>query len=197
MNWTILDSVELAKIYPKSTTRLHLFNGVNSHSDVENFLTTYHIPFFTCDKSFKIEKKMFFGSLVDFRNLYIVAGIIKSFGYNEIIYQPSLNNIISIGTISRRRKMNDKYVIPINLVLSNPFDTTTEEFLIKHNLKNFEVISSDEFIRDEQNEKTELDDQNYDDFDENINESRRDPYENFSWGGLRGEEAHTAYWNCD
>jgi len=24
-----------------------------------------------------------------------------------------------------------------------------------------------------------------------------DPYENFNWGGLSGEEAHTAYWNCD
>lgn len=29
------------------------------------------------------------------------------------------------------------------------------------------------------------------------NESKRDPYENFQWGGLSGEEAHTAYWNCD
>jgi|SRR5690606_19303768 len=24
-----------------------------------------------------------------------------------------------------------------------------------------------------------------------------DPYENFSWGGLRGEEAFIAYWNCE
>ena len=26
---------------------------------------------------------------------------------------------------------------------------------------------------------------------------RHDPYENFSWGGLRGEEAFIAYWNCE
>lgn len=25
----------------------------------------------------------------------------------------------------------------------------------------------------------------------------RDPYENFSWGGLSGEEAFIAYWNCE
>lgn len=24
-----------------------------------------------------------------------------------------------------------------------------------------------------------------------------DPYENFSWGGLTGEEAFIAYWNCE
>lgn len=24
-----------------------------------------------------------------------------------------------------------------------------------------------------------------------------DPYENFHWGGLSGEEAYTAYWNCE
>lgn len=28
-------------------------------------------------------------------------------------------------------------------------------------------------------------------------ESYYDPYENFSWGGLQGEEAYAAYWNCD
>ena len=26
---------------------------------------------------------------------------------------------------------------------------------------------------------------------------RHAPYENFSWGGLRGEEAFIAYWNCE
>ena len=25
----------------------------------------------------------------------------------------------------------------------------------------------------------------------------QDPYENFSWGGLTGEEAFIAYWNCE
>src|SRR5690554_5098444 len=29
------------------------------------------------------------------------------------------------------------------------------------------------------------------------NRAEHDPYENFHWGGLSGEEAHTAYWNCD
>jgi len=29
------------------------------------------------------------------------------------------------------------------------------------------------------------------------NQDPYDPYENFHWGGLSGEEAHTAYWNCD
>lgn len=31
----------------------------------------------------------------------------------------------------------------------------------------------------------------------NSNKSEQDPYENFKFGGLSGEEAHTAYWNCD
>ena len=31
----------------------------------------------------------------------------------------------------------------------------------------------------------------------NSNKSEKDPYENFRFGGLSGEEAHTAYWNCD
>lgn len=31
----------------------------------------------------------------------------------------------------------------------------------------------------------------------NSYKSERDPYENFRFGGLSGEEAHTAYWNCD
>tara|TARA_R110002111_G_scaffold86166_1_gene135040 strand:- start:423 stop:953 length:531 start_codon:yes stop_codon:yes gene_type:complete len=30
-----------------------------------------------------------------------------------------------------------------------------------------------------------------------VRESSHDPYEGFEWGGLSGEEAHTAYWNCD
>ena len=33
--------------------------------------------------------------------------------------------------------------------------------------------------------------------DENINYYKRDPYENFRWGGLSGEEAYDAYWNTD
>lgn len=35
-----------------------------------------------------------------------------------------------------------------------------------------------------------------DDFEDNDYEVIIDPYENFRWGGLSGEEAHTAYWNC-
>lgn len=30
-----------------------------------------------------------------------------------------------------------------------------------------------------------------------VRENHHDPYENFHFGGLSGEEAHTAYWNCD
>lgn len=29
------------------------------------------------------------------------------------------------------------------------------------------------------------------------NDFSQDPYESFHWGGLSGEEAHTAHWNCD
>ena len=40
----------------------------------------------------------------------------------------------------------------------------------------------------------------YNEEDDDPNENRineRDPYENFHWGGLSGEEAYIGYWNTD
>ena len=37
----------------------------------------------------------------------------------------------------------------------------------------------------------------YKELDSTQSKPERDPYENFRFGGLSGEEAYTAYWNCD
>jgi hypothetical protein len=36
-----------------------------------------------------------------------------------------------------------------------------------------------------------------DDFSGESSRSSHDPYEDFSWGGLHGEEAYIGYWNTD
>jgi len=68
-----------------------------------------------------------------------------------------------------------------------------------------EIIDSEKSIMDKilllknfrpHTEKTKLKRRFYNDLDIDY-ESSYDPYENFQWGGLSGEEAHTGYWNTD
>lgn len=216
LTWTIKDSIDLAKLYRSDSTEVCIYSKIKFNKHLENFFRAFGVPFTTAARSIKSDCA-YFGTQVSFQNLYIIAGVIKSFGYNKFYYNPKINNKIILGSPKRKSITQKKCYIDIDMILSLPYDTDIssivevfDEFLSKPAKKldiidfglssglitNNDLQSDKNSSQKESNE--EFVEEDYDDSTiDRKNKNDRDPYENFHWGGLSGEEAHTAYWNCD
>lgn len=215
MKWTIINSIDLAKIYPITNTKIFVTDGFKNKIELTKFFDSFKIPYYLSKTSSSQNETIYFGSEVEFNNLYIIAGILKSYGFNELVFKSTLKEKITLGSIKRKTISSNNISIPIDAVLDQPFNMTFEQFAESFNLYRFEKIDLDEYYRqngweipnsivdknivsekDEDFEDDEIDDEQLLKEVENSN-NEIDPYENFHYGGLSGEEAHTAYWNID
>lgn len=222
MNWTILNSIDLAKIYPRTNTKIVVIDNFFKKNEVTLFFNSFNIPFYINIYGNTFNDKVYFGCQIDFQNLYILAGILKSFGISELYYNPSLNEKITLGSIKRKTISPNQISVPIDGILNLAFDTSFYEFSRDFNLIESQKIDLNKYyidngweipkeitelnrdsqvneeldgwstIDDEYSELNELEIENDSERDNDI-----DPYEDFHWGGLSGEEAYIGYWNTD
>lgn len=212
--WNINNSIDLAKLYVEDNTEIVINSDIKFYKHLKNFFKGFYIPFIIVgDKPIKSDCA-YFGKHVNFQNLYVIAGIIKSFGFTRLYYNPKFNNEIILGSSKRNSITQKKYYIDIDLVLSLPFYTDTNNIVDifekiffkpaeKIDIINFGINSgliSDVVVQKENKNLDFEDDDGI--IESNSNEDHEssnynEPYEDFHWGGLSGEEAHTAYWNCD
>jgi hypothetical protein len=221
--WIINDSIDLAKLYLTEETNVFIYSNIELNKSLGLFFKSFEIPFISIkDKQVKCDYA-YFGNSVNFQNLYVIAGIIKSYGYSKIYYNPNLNNEINIGSTKRNNSLQKKCYLEIDLILALPFYTEINDIVAVFNKlfykKNQKVdviefglksglISQDDFhkyynagtyddnIEDYKSYNTDDEDNDDSHIESNVSD-HYDPYEKFNWGGLNGEEANTAYWNCD
>lgn len=99
------------------------------------------------------------------------------------------NNIIGIEVSETKNKriLNAlKYLIDIEYY-NDEKKNFIKEIINSEKVLKTKVHQLKKYFHKQPNENSKL----------KITESEQDPFENFHWGGLSGEEAHTAYWNCD
>jgi hypothetical protein len=137
-------------------------------------------------KTFKewYQSKIRFHKSVNFRNA------------NRLISLLNYNSSSEINEITGLRTINSiKYFIKIGRFSANKTEITN---IVESKKDILNKISELRNIRPFR-KPTESDLKKFQEFD-NLNLESKveiDPYENFHFGGLSGEEAHTAYWNCD
>lgn len=206
MAWTIQNSIDLSKLYPLNNTKILIYSNFEKNKEVKQFFNAFKIPNYVIEDKLPNNNHAYFGKTVNFQNLYIIAGIIKSFGYKDFYYKSFLDERITLGSKRRKTLKQNKLSIRIDEILSLPFNTEISD-LIKNSFQEptdkIDVI--DFGIKSGLIKEDELQKINIETEDENIkasidksdSEDSHDPYENFEWGGLRGEEAYIGYWNTD
>jgi len=213
IDWTIINSINLAKLYPLNETKIFIYSSLKLNNHLKQFLNEFKIPYYVINKRLAKSNYAYFGKSVNFQNLYIIAGIIKSYGYDKFYYNPKLDEKITLGSSKRNTINQRKSNIKIDTILSLPFNTDINyiikiiDDLFKESAEKVDIIDfgvksgliNKEDLQKPDNQLDYEDDFEDDDYDQDSRdyESSYDPHENFHWGGLSGEEAHTGYWNCD
>ena len=133
----------------------------------------------------------------DFDQLsWIKKGVYVEALPSRLISLLNYNSSSEINEITGLRTINSiKYFIKIGRFSANKTEITN---IVESKKDILNKISELRNIRPFR-KPTESDLKKFQEFD-NLNLESKveiDPYENFHFGGLSGEEAHTAYWNCD
>jgi hypothetical protein len=218
MNWTIINSIDLAKIYPLTDTKLFVSDNFVKKKELTQFFNSFEIPYYLTNSKNSINDIVYFGNQTHFQSLYILAGILKSYSFVEMFYNSSLKEKITLGSIKRKTISQNYISVPIKEILDLAFDTSFEEFSRTFNLNGAQKIDLNEYYiqngweipqenaelsqdseeNEEEERKPTFEDTfpNFDELDTN-RDNYIDPYENFHWGGLSGEEAYIGYWNTE
>ena len=203
--WTIIDSVNLTKLYPLNETSILVYSSMKIYNQLSQFFNEFKVPYYLIDYELSKNNYAYFGKDVNFQNLYVIAGILKSYGYERLYYNSKLNKKITIGSSKRITIDQKKTCIRIDYILSLPFSTNLKDIISDLFPKHGEKVNINDFgikhglIKEKDIHKPDhqVDEHGLESDDSKDYESSYDPYEDFHWGGLSGEEAHTAYWNCD
>jgi hypothetical protein len=237
MKWNIINSIDIAKIYPETNSKIIVSEDFNLKQEILKFFDSFHIPYTLKQAKQISNSKIYFGFNTDFKCIYIISGILKSYGLNEIIYKPGLKNKISLGSTNRKYINEEEVTIQIEEILELEFYTSFHDFIslfipqhykrdkkkiepedhyleldnkMEKNNNSVQLINSIALDEIDQNEvifpfeKFYLQDDksNEVDHDDDLEEDKNhtsyiDPYENYRWGGLSGEEAYIGYWNTE
>ena len=214
-NWTIINSIELSKLFVKTETEIIISSTFTLRYDIIKFFKSYEIDYTIYEKN-SASTEAYFGPMTDFKNLYIISGILKGYGIDKINFDATLKNKIALGIIKRKRLNITFNEVEISEILKLPFNSSIN---ILFKMMEYQQLINSNFVEDSTPKVDEIDtecdfieesiDDDLEDFDDDldlIKEQMRnkiedkyepDPYEDFRWGGLSGEEAHDAMWNCD
>lgn len=128
----ILIAVELSKLYIGDDTTIKINSNVPNYGRITNFFELNNIPFEKDLLNMKRTNRLFisFGFHIEFQDLFIIATIIKIFGFNEVCLDKSLlnSNEIYLGCISDELKHYDG-LVSIEDLLAKPFHIKLVDFL--------------------------------------------------------------------
>ena len=127
----ILIAVELSKLYIGDDTTIKIHSNVPNYGRITNFFELNNIPFEKILSKMKRTNRLFisFGFHIEFQDLFIIATIIKIFGFNEVRLNKRLlnSNEIYIGCLPDEFEYDDS--VSIEDLLAKPFHIKLVDFL--------------------------------------------------------------------
>lgn len=137
-------------------------------------------------KTFKewFQSKIGFHRSVDFRNANKLISLLNYNSSTEINETTGLRIINSLKYFIKIGRLSGNKT-PINTIIESKKDVLSKISELR-NIKPFRKPTESELKKSKELDNSDLE-----------YKVEIDPYENFHFGGLSGEEAHTAYWNCD
>ena len=128
----ILIAIELSKLFIGDGTTIKISNVVPNYVRITNFFELNNIPFEKTLSNTKRTNRLFisFGFHIEFQDLFIIATIIKIFGFNEVRLDKRLlnSNEIYIGCLQDEFEYYDDSV-SIEDLLAKPFHIKLVDFL--------------------------------------------------------------------
>ena len=125
-------AIELSKLFIGDGTTIKISNVVPNYGRITNFFELNNIPFEKILSKMKRTNRLFisFGFHIEFQDLFIIATIIKIFGFNEVRLNKRLlnSNEIYIGCLPDEFEYYDDSV-SIEDLLAKPFHIKLVDFL--------------------------------------------------------------------